>query len=306
MAVYLQQGRLARVLWTSPDAETAARSTAAQITVTASLYLPSGKLAGALTTAMVGVSRAFNSGATPDVADTDGALQVWGAGGLAAEYFAIGGTSVSRVRVVKYLGGSEYLLDTPAPFAQAGDEGELRPASYTVDIPASLLGFVGTHARIEWVVANAATGETRAYQQAVHVGRTLFSPAMSAGRAREYAGSAFPHATGNRPDGWFALLAARSAERVERRVLASGRFPNLFGDADLFADAGLVSLRLELGFEGLVPAGFDPQGYQQQQEEELTRQIEYATAQQWHDADADGVPDADEFRALFSIPMRLG
>lgn len=299
--MYLQRDRLARVVWTSPEWQLVARDPSG-LTITASLYRASGRLVGAYSVTTIGQARTFTAGANPMVVTTSGELVEWGDDGYDAEFFAAsaGGPAI-RVRAVRRESATEWELDAPVP----APSGSLYPASFRVDIPAADLDFVETHARIEWVVTSTATGEARAYQQAVHVGRTLFAPAMDAQRVKEYGMTAFPHATANRPEAWYHVTAKRASERVERRVLASGRFPNLFGDSGLFADAGLAALRLELAFEGLVPAAFDPQQFQQQQEDELTRQLEYAIAQQWHDENANGKVDANEFRSLRSIPMRL-
>ena len=302
MGVYLQRGTGARVVWTVPDWEFIARvSDGENLSVTASLYRANGKLVDTYTPSSLGTPGTFTTGASPDIITGAAGAVEWGAGGYAAELYLIAGGVAVRARAVEKISATEFRLDVPIPFTS----GDLIPASYLVAVPGSDLDFVGSHCRIEWRIEDTDSGEVRTYQQAVHVGRVLFAPAMNAQRAKEYALSAFPHASGHKPEAWYFLLAQRASERVERRVLASGRFPNLFGDSSLFADAGMVSLRIELAFEGLVPAAFDPQGYQQQQEDELTRQLEYATAQQWHDEDADGVVEGGEFAQLFSLPLRL-
>jgi hypothetical protein len=175
-------------------------------------------------------------------------------------------------------------------------------ATLTATIPASVLTTVGTHYQLRWSVT-FADGSTEIYLEQAAVCRTVFNPPMTAENAARHAGFAFPGVAQQRPTQYWDDVAARASRRVERRILASNRFPHLVGDQDMLEDAGFTSLRIELARDGLVPAGFDPGGFVAQMEDELKSQLEYALASNWQDTSQSGTVDIGEIGGPKSIRL---
>jgi hypothetical protein len=292
VAVFVQEKQTTTVRWVPPSRATAA---------TAVFVAPSGSELGTLTPTLDATSRPVAT-ATNAFSATLGA----GTGALVAgrEYWLQNpkqGEALVRVATVD--GATFSLSDTPAVPLEAGCV--FFGAELQVTLTPALTDKRGILYRIDWAIDEALSGDqVRGFRQVVHICRQLFAPAMTPQRVAQYVGAAFPHAS-KRPFSWFADLAERAAQQVERRLLSSGRLPQLIGDHDLFADCGIIALRLQLALEGLVPAGFDPSMYQDQQEKELTRQLDFATANQWEDENDDGRVSADEFRPFTSISARL-
>lgn len=210
------------------------------------------------------------------------------------------GAHESLVRVARYVGGVAH-LEAPPPGNNVVDNDLIKGARITATIPSSATGTRALNCRAEWTVTGA-DGIVRVYQQAIHIVRCLFDPALSPDAASRYLAGAFPHMHVDRPYGYFAELARRASSRVERKLLAGHRYQHLVGDSGAFADAGLVALRIELAQEGLVPPGYDPIGYARATDEELSNAIQEAVASCWYDADDDGVVNADTERpGLYSI-----
>lgn len=291
MAEYVQQGQASTFRWVPPERATAA---------TAGFYSPSGTLLGTLSPALENVvlpvaaaSNSFTGTTSSGTGTLVPGRRYWLSSPTEGECL---------VRLLSVNGTAFVLSDAPAVTLAAGCT--LRGAEFSVTLGASLTGERGTYYRVEWLATGVA-GELRGYQTMVHICRQLFAPAMDSQRAAAYVGSAFPHAAKGRGNAWYVMIADRAAQAVERRLLSSGRLPQLMGDHELLGDCGIIALRLQLALEGLVPAGFDPAQYQDQQERELTRQLDYATANQWVDENDTGDVTAAEFAPITSIVARL-
>lgn len=211
------------------------------------------------------------------------------------------GAHASLVRCAEY-DGRVVKLESP-PAASVVVVGDLIVgARITATIPASALATRDLHYRAEWTVTGA-DGLVRVYTQEVHVGRTLFRPACTPDQAARYLSGAFPHLAVERTWGYFAELARRASARVERKLIAGKRYPNLVGDSNAFGDAGLVALRVELAQEGLIPPGFEPTGYMRSQEQALGEAVNEAISGLWYDKDDDGAVGENETEGFYAISM---
>jgi len=292
VAEFVQQGQASTVRWVPPTRATSA---------TATFSSPSGSGLGALLPVLEAVTLPVATAAT-GFSGTTGS----GTGTLVAgrEYWLSNPKQgEALVRVASVDGANFVLADTPAVRLEAGST--LRGAAFSVTLTPEMTAQRGVFYRVDWSATDAASAEVRSYRQIVHICRQVFAPAMSPQRAAQYVGSAFPHAAKGRSAAWFADVAERASAVVERRLLSSGRLPQLVGDHELLADAGVIALRLQLALEGLVPAGFDPGQYQDQQERELTRQLDYATANAWLDESDTGNAETADYAPITSIRARL-
>lgn len=232
-------------------------------------------------------------------------LVVASASGLAVgrSYWWTSGTSGGHggpVRVSE-IDGTAVTLESPPPGVLASGD-TLTGLRCTAPLTATHTATRGLHYRLEWTVTDAA-GATHDYRQAAHVVRVRFHEPISAAEVARYVSRMHPGAAVSADHGYYAELADRASTRVRRRLEASGRYPHLVGEPDALRDAGLVSLRLELSMEGLIPAGMDPQTYADAQEKELDRQVELAVAGLWHDSDDDGAVDVRETQHRGSIGL---
>lgn len=211
-------------------------------------------------------------------------------------------TARSLVRCAEYA-APVAKLEAPPPtdVVQYGDTIRGARLTATISTTGSATRALNHHA--EWTVTGT-DGIVRVYQQAVHVVRCLFREAVMPDEAARYLAGAFPSVSLDRPWGYFAELARRSSRRVERKLLAGQRYQHLVGDHDVFADAGIVALRIELALEGLVPSAFDPIDYVKKTDTELGDAIQEAISGCWYDVNDDGVVDTDtEVSSFYS--MRL-
>lgn len=189
----------------------------------------------------------------------------------------------------------------------AGDV--IRPLVATAAIPSSLTATLGVNYRIEWACTFdddiAAIILQDGYQDRtmVNIVLTPFRPAMSPVDCRRYVDE--NHSSVQRDAGWYRSMAARAAARVERKLIATGRLADLVGDRDLFVDAGVIALRLELAQAGMVPVGHDPQSYRSEQETALNIAVDEAVASVWVDRAQNGdATDKHAVRPLGSVPLR--
>lgn len=178
-------------------------------------------------------------------------------------------------------------LEEPVPgIARASDV--FKGVECTADITGTGVTPRGLFWQLRWRVTDAA-GTTYDYTESAHVVRQRFAAPVSPSEASRYVTALYPTAGTDIPTpGRWAALARRASDRVRRKATASSRYVHLVGDHDVWADAGLCALRIELAMEGLVPPGYDAASYQEGQEEYLGRLIDEAIAGSWYDRDDDG------------------
>ena len=289
MAIFLQQSKNSSVRWTPPRRAVSAAAT---------FCSPQGTVLETLSPALDTVSMAITA------ASNGFSGTATGTGTLAPgkSYWLGDGTGNECLVRLGSVDGDNFVIDGQ-PAVQCVVGGTLRGAEFTAAIAAASLATRGTYYRTEWTPEMADTGEDETYQQIAHVCRALFAPAMTAQRASEYAGGAFPSGVRTRPPSWFEEIATRASMRVERLLLKSARFPHLIGDHSLFEDAGTIALRLELALKGLVPSGFEPSTFQTTQMDELKREIDEATSMNWEDSNNNGVVEAPERNSFLSIDL---
>lgn len=210
------------------------------------------------------------------------------------------GAHESLVRCARYAAGV-MTLEAPPPGNALTSGDAIKGARLVATIPDTATVERGLNFRAEWTVT-CADSVVRIYQQAVHVVRCLFDDAVSVDAASRYLANAFPAMHVDRPFGYFAELARRASARVERKLLASHRYQHLVGDSGVFADAGLVALRIELAHEGLIPPAYDLASYvAKAEDEDLPKAINEALASCWYDEDDDGVASELEKPGIFTI-----
>lgn len=220
---------------------------------------------------------------------------------VARQYWMVSGETAkpeALVRCARFNSTTMY-LEGPPPFTVAASD-TIRGARITVTVPSTATRAL--RYRLEFTITGADS-IVRTYQVEVHVCRVLFRAACTADDAKRYVDNAFPSFSAGRPFGYFYELGLRSSRRVERKLLAGEKFQHLYGDHDLFADAGLGALRIELAHEGLVPPTFSPDDYIAKQEVALEKSIAEAIAGRWYDADDDGSEAETEVRGIHSISM---
>lgn len=289
MATYVQQNKDSLVRWTPPRRASSA---------VASFCSPQGTVLETLSPALDNVTL------TVSAAGNGFSGTASGTGTLVPgrSYWMSDGTGNECLVRVATVDDDDFVLDgLPALPVAVGNV--IRGAEFSATIAAASLATRGAYYRVEWSPTMADTTDVETYQQMIHVCRALFSPAMTPQRASEYCGAAFPAATRSRPTSWFSEIAERAARRVERLLVKSGRLPHLIGDHDMFDDAGTIALRLELALENLVPSGFDASTFQTTQMDELKREIDEATSQNWYDDNDDGAVQATEFASYTTIAL---
>ena len=178
----------------------------------------------------------------------------------------------------------------------------LSGARLTATILAASLATLGTYYQLRWTVT-LTTGEVVTYTESSSVCRTVFLPPMTPAIAARHAGYVFPHIANQRGAAYWQDVSDRANRRVEQRMMASGRMPQLVGDPTMLQDAGMVALRLELARDGLIPQGFDASGFTAQLDTELKEQMEWALSSTWIDTDDDGKVGVSELGGPKSIVL---
>lgn len=193
------------------------------------------------------------------------------------------------------LASSQWTLESPVPGAtkvQVGDT--LTGARLTATVPASATDEIGQHYSLEWTVTGA-DGAVSIYQRTAHVCRTLYQPAMDAGRAAAFAAEAYPSHYTARTWGYWRRVAERAAERVWKEVAKNGRFPHLIGNSDAFATAGEVALEIELAAQNIVrPSVVDADGHKVSLAELLKEEVDTAISGQRYDENDNAVVDGED------------
>lgn len=176
-------------------------------------------------------------------------------------------------------------------------------ARFTVTVPA--ITTRGLFHRIEWTVTGADGVVRGPYVQTLHVCKSMFRTPVLADEVARYIALTFPDVGVGRPFGYFAERARRASLRVERELLKRERFQDRIGDFDIFVEAGVVAIKLELADEGLIPpdAG-DPNTYKRDLRTEFEEAIAAALAGTWYDANDDDVVDeiTEVQGGMYNIP----
>ena len=159
----------------------------------------------------------------------------------------------------------------------------------------------GLNNRVEWVVTGTDS-VVRRYRTIVDVVKTPWPDSVTADAAARYLSMAFPGYATGLDAGHYFELARRASQRVRNILRSDGNYPHMVGDRDVFESAGLAALRLECATsEALIPAGYEPTQYINDQEQTLRRLIAEAVANNWIDRDDDGAVEPGEVSPMFTI-----
>jgi len=196
--------------------------------------------------------------------------------------------------------GTALILES-APPGTITTATKLYGLTLTATIPADATGTRDAHYRLDWTITDG-DGVAHKRRQMAHVCAMSFRDPLTSDEAARYMAATFPGFAAGLDAGHFRELARRSSSRVRRLLQSTGNYPHLVGDQDTFIDAGLTALRLELALgDGLVPAGYDPSTYVNDQDRALRKAVAEAVASNWVDRDDDGSVDPDDVRPLFTL-----
>lgn len=210
------------------------------------------------------------------------------------------GAHAALVRCAQSDGGVVRLEAPPAGSAiEVGDT--FVGARLFAVIPLEATGERALHYHAEWSVTEA-NGRVSIYQQAVHICRTLFRPAVLPDEAARYLSLNFPAMGYDRPWGYYAELARRASLRVEKQMLAAERHQHLVGDYDVFTGAGVVALRFELANEGLIAPGTEPMTLEEQ-DKAIGAAVQLDLAGCWYDDNDNGEVDEGEVTGFMSFDL---
>ena len=147
--------------------------------------------------------------------------------------------------------------------------------------------------QLRWVVTDTAGG-VHTFPQLVHVVRQSVRQYVTAAEVARYAANAFPHYAQSMTGGHWREIARRAATRLESKLRATGRRPDLVMDSETLFDAITTAIKMELGIEGQYAPDAPIDTFMMDLDNELERHIEDATSLTWVDIDDSGTADATE------------
>lgn len=207
----------------------------------------------------------------------------------------------ARVRVSEVDGTTVYLDSSPPGTIEAGDT--LHGMTLSATVPATATTARELNHRLDWSVTDTG-GTTHHYRQMADVVAMSFRDPVVPQDVASYVTAMFPGEATLWTHGRYLEISERASRRVKSKLRASGDLPHRVGDQDALKDPGVDAMRVELAKDGLVPAGYDPASYMEQQEMALRRSLSEALANTWVDADDDDAVDqAVETSSLFGVRM---
>ena len=266
---------------------------------------PSGRAASATVTVykpgggeLIASSSATVDSTSTTISGTPTSNQVFAvasASGLSVgiSYALESATEGSSVVEIAEISGTTITLAQPASFDLASGDA-LRGLRLTKALTSANTADRALHYRADWIVTPADGGDVQSFRTMFSIARMQFLPPCTRDTVLRYLSFQFPSAIARYNGEEMANLAARASARVTRLVESTGRAPELVGRADLFADAGLLALKLVLADDGLVPqAGtIDLLEFTDSTRRSLQQAVtEAVRAAQWYDHDDDGVVD---------------
>ena len=204
---------------------------------------------------------------------------------------ADGPTSVFKVSSLE----EQYVtVDQPISFDVAvGDTVKGVECSYSLS--ASHTGTRGLFNRAEFTLT-PSSGDKTVMTQIFHITRMVFRDPVTADDVKRFLSYQFPSSANRYQPGELADIAKRASEQVMRYVEASGRFPNLVASSEIFRDAGVLSLKLCLADDGLIPnpQTVDVIEYTNTIRQHLNEAVRVALKSGWYDKNDDGSVDTGE------------
>ena len=203
--------------------------------------------------------------------------------------------------VIAELTGTTVTLESPPP-GTLDTSATIHGLELSATIPASSTGTRDRFYRLEWTITTAAAVVTLQHQIA-HVVRMQFSDPVDTTEAKRYVSANWPGLAGAKDAGFYRGVTYRANARVRNLIQASGDFPHMIGDPELFkaSGAGIAALRLELAMLSLVPGDFEPAEYVTSTERDLKRAVREAMANAYVDRDDSGSVTANDVIGAWTI-----
>lgn len=197
--------------------------------------------------------------------------------------------------------GSSVTLET-APPGTVDTSAALYGLGLTATIPSSATGTRDRFYRLEWTVTDA-DGTVSLQHQIAHVVRMQFADPVDGTEAKRYVSANWPGLAASKDAGFYRGIVYRANQRVRNLIQASGDFPHMIGDPELFksSGAGLAALRLELALMSLVPGDFEPGDYVSSTERDLKRAIRESMANAYLDRDDSGSVTAGDVLGMWTL-----
>jgi len=169
-------------------------------------------------------------------------------------------------------------------------------------IPLSATGTRDRFYQLFWTVTSADSSVSL-HHQIAHVVRMQFADPVTDTEAKRYVSANWPGLAASKDAGFFRGVALRTNQRIRNLIQATGDFPHMIGDPDLFkaSGAGLAALRVELAHLSLVPGDFEPLEYIASTERDLTRGIREAMANAYVDRDDTGSNTSGDVQGMFTV-----
>jgi hypothetical protein len=164
----------------------------------------------------------------------------------------------------------------------------------TATIAAPGVANIQANCRLEWSFSDASSVPGY-HAVTAHVVRWRWDPPVTASDIRDLIAKARPS---DKPSEiYLESIAARVDTRIRQSVEGTGKRPFLYGDPQVFREAGLVVARLLLADDGLLPVGSQPELYMKELSFRLNAELQPALSSlQVYDADGDGQVSAVEAR----------
>jgi hypothetical protein len=210
--------------------------------------------------------------------------------GTSYQVAADGWTAIVRVAEVD---GTTIVLTDPLPETPAASD-TFKGVEFSVTITAAVADTLGANHRL------VLTSNNEQVSTLFHVVRTKFNDPITPQRLGRLVAYKWPSMRNAMTADLLSSIADDVNAELRRRLLATGRYPYLFGDSDALQKVGILQAKVELIDHGLIEAGADPDEYRRSTYFELRdRMGEVITSLTAYDADDDG-SEADEDRRRYT------
>ena len=205
------------------------------------------------------------------------------------------------IRIAEIETGHVVTFDT-APPGTLDTSATLLGLGLSATIPSSATTTRDRFYRLEWTITDANSTVSLLHQIA-HVVRMQFSDPVSDSEAKRYVAANWPGLAASKDAGFYRGIVGRANQRVRNLIQASGDFPHMIGDPELFqsSGAGLAALRLELALMSLTPGDFEPAEYVSSTERDLKRAIRESMGNAYVDRDDSGSVTANDVLGMWTL-----
>ena len=205
------------------------------------------------------------------------------------------------IRIAEIESGNVVTFET-APPGTIDTSATLYGLGLSATIPSSATATRDRFYRLEWTITDSDSTVSLLHQIA-HVVRMQFADPVSGTEAKRYVAANWPGLAASKDAGFYRGIVFRANQRVRNLIQASGDFPHMIGDPELFqsSGAGLAALRLELALMSLVPGDFEPAEYVSSTERDLKRAIREAMGNAYVDRDDSGSVTANDVLGMWTL-----